>query len=399
MPWGAVPAGAERGHCPPTHRGFLVAQWGFHPRLQKTGHTQRHAVDVSLERGAQVSPNAGAGGGGGARRKDRRRPLAPSVLRILDTVTDQLLAPSFPSAVVIAGESAGGIGAAGYANRLASALPTATVSLYTNSSWFPRYELEDLETLKNGYALWNATFDPTCTADHPEEPWLCALVPVLVPYLNVSAFFLINLYDPFVTFSSDADFDFSSYDEALRMITFYGGLIRDAIHQNNHRGSASLSSEFNHTYFAPSCFWHVLARPVEELEPNYPNLTQSLDVYTNISIDGVILNQVLSSRAARQALLVYTTVTQVTVVVTRVCLVLTCRQKQHRRRWEALTKRSNKRAGQHWTQSRCGTDTPGRRLLDPPPREVLGKVRGQVYGSSLRQIGFTCSAPLLGAVS
>ena len=310
---------------------------GIPPSAPKDGPYPETRGRCEPRTGCASLAERGGGGGGGARRKDRRRPLAPSVLRILDTVTDQLLAPSFPSAVVIAGESAGGIGAAGYANRLASALPTATVSLYTNSSWFPRYELEDLETLKNGYALWNATFDPTCTADHPEEPWLCALVPVLVPYLNVSAFFLINLYDPFVTFSSDADFDFSSYDEALRMITFYGGLIRDAIHQNNHRGSASLSSEFNHTYFAPSCFWHVLARPVEELEPNYPNLTQSLDVYTNISIDGVILNQVLSSRAARQALLVYTTVTQVTVVVTRVCLVLTCRQKRDRCSYHTLT--------------------------------------------------------------
>ena len=46
------------------------------------------------------------------------------------------------------------------------------------------------------------------------------------------------------------------------------------------------------------------------------------------------------------------------------------RVKQRRQNCEALSKRSSQSVGQRWTQSACGTDAPGRRLLGPPPTEA-----------------------------
>ena len=250
---------------------------------------------------------------------------------IVSAVVREALAPSDPAEVVVAGESAGGAGALGQANRIAAGLPNAAVTVYADSAWNVFNE-RTAAVLSAAYALWNATFDPACTAARSAAPWLCAMASVVADHVPLPVLFAIPMYDPVETFGPEVFAAPPAINETTnRLISFTGGgsfspsplhpfvcgsfpaplphafiggppsllLSPGGARATLYQAGLPRQAAPNRSYYSPACFWHVLTRPVTELE--YATYTDSLAVYTTNAVNGTVLNQALAAWARAPA--------------------------------------------------------------------------------------------------
>ena len=206
---------------------------------------------------------------------------------ILQALVTGVLAPARPREVVLAGDSAGGLGAMGHLNRVAAALPDSSIVGLTDSAWLPRFEPLDLALLRGAQRFWDAVYDPVCGGALGPNAFMCAQLPILHPYLRRPTLHVVPLYDTFLAFGTADAPPASGNASATRTLALWGGAARDALRAVPGAGNVS--------YFAVACAWHVLLRPVTDLPPYYARLTEALRVYETITAQGEALQTVLQS--------------------------------------------------------------------------------------------------------